>query len=247
MLSKAKVFPFDTLPVATNDNGESRKVLLGVLPTGEAVEMHETSLLAGHMPHPAHRHRHSEFMLVREGSLEFQNNGKPQSVGPGGAIFAASGMLHGLRNAGDTVAQYFVVAIGREEAPAGKAAAMGWNSGVLAESNVFALDEMPVRKMANGGESRDFVHGALATGEAVRLHASVLPAGVAPNPMHVINHSELIMVREGTISFEHLGKSQRVGPGGVIFVAPGTNHMLRNVGEGAAKYFVLGIGGDVKG
>jgi quercetin dioxygenase-like cupin family protein len=107
---------FEDLPVKKNANGESRAVMQGVLPTGESVEMHETSLLPGHMPHPAHKHRHSEIMCIREGTLEFQNDGKPERVGPGGVIFAASNVMHGLKNIGDTTAQYFVIAIGREDA-----------------------------------------------------------------------------------------------------------------------------------
>jgi quercetin dioxygenase-like cupin family protein len=53
-------------------------------------------------------------MMIREGNVEFDNNGKPERVGPGGVIFAASNMMHGLKNVGDTNAIYFVIAIGRE-------------------------------------------------------------------------------------------------------------------------------------
>jgi quercetin dioxygenase-like cupin family protein len=114
VLAEQRVFRFDELPVSKSANGEMRAVTHGVLPTGESVELHETSLLPGHMPHPAHKHRHSEFMMVREGELEFDNNGTPERVGPGGVIFAASNVMHGLKNVGTTTAQYFVLAIGRE-------------------------------------------------------------------------------------------------------------------------------------
>lgn len=115
VLSKSQTWTFDRLPVKMNPDGHaSRAVVQGALATGEAVEVHETSLLPGQMPHPAHKHRHSEFMFIREGELEFDNDGTKEKVGPGGVIFAASNVMHGLKNVGSTPANYFVIAIGRE-------------------------------------------------------------------------------------------------------------------------------------
>jgi len=118
-------------------------------------------------------------------------------------------------------------------------------SASLAQAKVFSFDQMPVRKMANGGESRGIVQGVLATGESVALHESMLPVGSVPNPAHRIEHSEFIVVREGTLEYEHDGKSEKVGPGGVIYVAFGTLHRVRNAGDVPAKYVVVAIGGDV--
>jgi mannose-6-phosphate isomerase-like protein (cupin superfamily) len=114
----------------------------------------------------------------------------------------------------------------------------------LSEARVYTVEEMPVRKMANGGESRDILRGVLPTGEAIAAHESMQGVGAAPNAPHTIAHSEVITVIEGTLMFEHDGRSEKVGPGGVIFVAVGTMHTVRNVGSVAAKYVVVQIGGD---
>lgn len=116
---------------------------------------------------------------------------------------------------------------------------------VLAESKVFNIDQLAVQTMPNGGKSWDVLRGALVTGETVAVHESTQPVGLVPNPPHNIGHSEFIFVREGTLAFQYDGKSERVGAGGVIFVAPGTMHTARNVGDGPASYFVISIGGDV--
>lgn len=117
---------------------------------------------------------------------------------------------------------------------------------VLAESKVYPFDQLPVRKMANGGESRDVLHGMLPTGEAVGVHESMQPAGMVPNPAHAIQHSEIIMVMEGTLEFYHDGQVERIGPGGIAFVSFGTVHQVKNVGDGALKYAIVAVGGDIK-
>jgi quercetin dioxygenase-like cupin family protein len=126
------------------------------------------------------------------------------------------------------------------------AAAQAPNSNPLAAARVFNSDEATPRTAPNGAVGRSIFSGTLATGETVAAHETMQPAGTAPNPAHRIQHSELIIVQEGTVEFEHDGKSERAGAGSVIYVAMGTMHTLKNIGDSPAKYIVIQIGGDTK-
>ncbi len=92
VLSTPEGYHFDKLHVTHSDGGKAatRPVLDGVLPTGEFLEVHETTLQPGEMPHPAHRHRHTELVLIREGTLLFYNDDKTETMGPGDVIQTGS-------------------------------------------------------------------------------------------------------------------------------------------------------------
>jgi mannose-6-phosphate isomerase-like protein (cupin superfamily) len=104
---------YEQLPVDTSPGGaETHPVLKGKLATGELLEVHETVLPPGGMPHPGHHHVHSEMWLIREGTVELNINGTRHRIGPGGVGFVHSNDEHGVTNVGTTPAKYFVVAIG---------------------------------------------------------------------------------------------------------------------------------------
>ena len=106
--------PFDQLPVHVNGPNTARPILNGISHSGAHLEVHETSLAAGAMPHPPHHHIHEELFLISKGTLEITIAGKTTTIGPGSAAFVHSGEEHGVRNVGAETAQYFVVAIGLE-------------------------------------------------------------------------------------------------------------------------------------
>ena len=105
-------FPFEGLPVKQGKGVQTRSILKGKLATGEEIELHETTLEPGAMPHPPHHHKHSEMWLTRVGTVEITISGKSSRLGPGSAAFVASNEEHSIRNVGDVPALYFVVAVG---------------------------------------------------------------------------------------------------------------------------------------
>jgi len=86
----------------------------GVTHTGFHIELHETDLAPGSRPHPPHHHLHEEIFLIRQGTVEVTIAGKSSSLGPGSVAYIASNVEHGIRNAGDQHAQYFVLALGTD-------------------------------------------------------------------------------------------------------------------------------------
>jgi quercetin dioxygenase-like cupin family protein len=116
----------------------------------------------------------------------------------------------------------------------------------LATARVFDYDQMKARINPNGTEMRMDFNGTLGTGESVGAHESTQPAGTVPPKLHKIQHSEFIVIQQGTVEFDHDGKAERAGPGSIIYVAFGTEHAVKNVGDGPAKYVIIQVGGDTK-
>jgi quercetin dioxygenase-like cupin family protein len=108
-------------------------------------------------------------------------------------------------------------------------------------SAVYPFSDLPVRT-ANGTEFRDVLKGKLATGESLEVHETTLPPGDAPHPPHHHLHSEMWLIREGTVELAVSGKTYRLGPGSVGFVHSNDEHGIKNVGATPAIYFVVAIG-----
>jgi len=108
----SNTYLFSELPMKIVNGAEIRPVLKGKLATAESLEVHETTLPPGGMPHAAHRHVHSEMWLIREGTIQLTINGTSHVMGPGSVGLVHSNDEHGIKNIGTAPATYFVVAVG---------------------------------------------------------------------------------------------------------------------------------------
>jgi len=128
----------------------------------------------------------------------------------------------------------------------GDAVVVGKAAGDFADgAKVFQMSGVNAVMNANGSERKMVLDGKLATGEMISMHESWTPEGT-PAPPHRITHSEIVVVMDGALDFEHDGAVSKAVAGDVIYVAYGTSHAVRNVGPGVARYMVLQIGGDTK-
>jgi quercetin dioxygenase-like cupin family protein len=110
----SQTYRFEDLPVHGEGPNREWPVFEGMSHAGVRIELHETELAPGQMPHPAHHHTHEEMILVREGTMEVTIAGKSARLGPGGVGFVASNDEHGWRNVGTGRARYFVLAVGQD-------------------------------------------------------------------------------------------------------------------------------------
>ena len=110
----SKVYNFEKLPAQGSGQNQFRPVFDGATHEGFRVSLHETDLAPGGAPHPPHHHASEEVFLIREGTLEVTINGQSSTFGPGSVAYIASNEEHGIRNAGSTRAQYFVLELGTQ-------------------------------------------------------------------------------------------------------------------------------------
>ena len=108
-------------------------------------------------------------------------------------------------------------------------------------SAMFPYDKLPLHT-SNTAAIRSVLKGKLATGESVEVHETTLPPGGAPHPPHHHQHSEMWLIREGTVDVTVNNTTTRLGPGSVGFVSSNDEHSIKNVGPTPAAYFVVAIG-----
>ena len=110
-------------------------------------------------------------------------------------------------------------------------------------SGAFPFDKAPMHVANNNAQVRLMMRGKLATGEGLEVHQTTLPPGGAPTATpHHHPHSEMWLIREGTIELTVNDKHYRLEPGSVGFVGSNEEHGIRNVGTAAAMYFVVAVG-----
>jgi len=89
------------------------------------------------------------------------------------------------------------------------------------------------------GEVRQVFQAPTATLDELELHVTTLLPGQSPHEPHQHPDEEVIIVQQGTVETLLGDRTQRVGPGSVIFQASNQPHAIRNVGDTPATYHVI--------
>jgi mannose-6-phosphate isomerase-like protein (cupin superfamily) len=104
------VYKWADLPVKAGEDRESRKILEGVSPHLEYLEIHATTQFKGAKPSTAHANDDiEECIIVKEGILRATIEGKNTVVGTGGVILLMPRQMHSIENVGDGNLTYYVL------------------------------------------------------------------------------------------------------------------------------------------
>ncbi len=109
-------------------------------------------------------------------------------------------------------------------------------------SKTYPYESLPVKSSDNGNRSRNVFDGLTHSGFPVDLHLTDLAPGNAPHAPHRHAHEEIVMIRNGSLDVMIEGKTTRVGPGSVVYVASNEFHGWKNPGPDRAEYFVIALG-----
>jgi len=123
------------------------------------------------------------------------------------------------------------------------ASAQAQTDGQVLPARAYKYEDLPV-KVNKTSKGRAVMRGDTHSGYPVELHLTELDPGQAPHAPHRHVHEEIFMLREGTVDMTISGKTTRLGPGSVAYIASNELHGLINSGTEVAHYFVIALGDD---
>ena len=227
------VYNWNDLEVVETKSGEKRPVFEGYTNSLIYLEVHVTTLNPGKAPHGSHVHTDmEELIIVKEGKVEQSINGAKKVLGPGSVILASPGDDHGIWNAGETQALYYIIRWKTKEPLDLK------RSKEAGGSQFYNWNDIDFRTTAKGGK-RQFMQRPTATLEELEMHVTTLNEGVTSHDEHVHVSEEIILVLKGEVEESINGIQHRAGPGSLILLLDSASHGIRNAGKGQCEYFAF--------
>ena len=228
-----KVYDWNKLKVEETNSGERRQIMEGKSNDLTYLEIHETTLNPGKAPHGSHVHTDMEEMIiVKEGKVEQSINGTKKVLGPGSVILALPGDEHGIWNAGDTRASYYIIRW-KTDQPVNTSRAK--ESGGSAFYNWNDIEYRPTSK----GGKRQIMDRKTALLSTLEMHVTTLNEGETSHKEHVHSNEEIILIIKGQAEESINGTPHKMGPGSLVFLTDEVPHGIRNAGKGQCEYYAF--------
>jgi (S)-ureidoglycine aminohydrolase len=173
-----------------------------------------------------------ELFIVKEGQVTINLYGVNKIVGAGSIAFAMTGTVHGISNAGNTKAVYYVLKYkGKLPIDIERAKRAGGS---------FMLDWNDLKTSDTGkGYRRDFFSRPTSHLAQFEMHTTALNAGEESHWPHTHVQEEIILILRGHVEMFINGDRYKASAGDIVFLSSRIPHALTNTGEEQCEYFAF--------
>jgi quercetin dioxygenase-like cupin family protein len=105
----SRVVDWESMTTTATKTGHRRLVFDAPTDTLDKLHLHITTLNPGENTGPLHRHPQEEMVIIKEGTIEVNIDGRKQIVGPGSVIYFSVNENENMTNVGKTPATYHVI------------------------------------------------------------------------------------------------------------------------------------------
>lgn len=209
-----------------------RHVMEGSTTTLSHLKVQTSTLEPGIIPPPQHRQTDKEeLVIVKEGTVKIIINGESKLVGGGSIAFIMPGDEHGIENAGQTSATYYILTYKGKIANPGRGKQSGGS---------FIRDWNDLKPTNTGkGYRRDFFNRATSQLAQFEMHTTALNADSSSHTPHTHVQEEIVLILRGHVTM-HIGDTfYPASPGDVVFLPSRIPHALMNTGGEQCEYFAF--------
>ncbi len=229
----SNVYRWHDLKVEKSEARERRQILEGSTTDLEYFEIHATTVEPKKSPHAGHSHDDTEeLVIVKEGTLKVTIKDESRILGPGSIALAMPGEQHGLENASDTPATYYVFRY-RSKSPVNIERGKKAGGSFMVNRNDVAM-----QKTETGGRRQHFDR-ATSMFERFEMHVSTLNAGLTNHKTHTHRAEEFVLITQGEVEMQIGDSFHKAAAGDLIFLASEIPHALRNIGSEQTEYFAF--------
>jgi (S)-ureidoglycine aminohydrolase len=226
------VYYWEKPEASKEDTRTRRQVLEGSTTSLSYFEVHTSTLEPGLASHPPHTHADfEELIIVKEGLIKITIGLVSKELGPGSVVFAMPDDEHGIENAGNKPATYYILKYkGRMPNPergkqAGGSFMLNWND--LNTNNT------------GKGYRRNFFNRPTSQLAQFEMHTTALNADSVSHAPHTHVQEEIILILRGNVTMHIDGKLIPASPGDLVFLPSGIPHALLNTGKEQCEYFAF--------
>ncbi|MBX2843796.1 MAG: cupin domain-containing protein [Flammeovirgaceae bacterium] len=230
---KSGVYKWADHPVKAGELRESRKILEGVSPHFEYLEIHATTQFPKAAASNAHANdSYEECIIVKEGLMKVMHDGQASIIGAGGVFLLMPGETHSLQNVGDTNLTYYVMKYRSKKK-------MNIERGLASGGSLLLNADSLTFKPSSRGGGRAYFDRSTSMCERFEMHVTQLNKKGPSHKPHAHIETEIILILSGDTEMTIDGKEYKGTTGDLYFMNSQLFHGIRNATDQSCSYFAF--------